>query len=146
MCLMWQTSTFSGSSSRDEQCAPLPVLRRELRLGPAALAVHQFDGFDKAGAQYTRTRCFPDIARKPGCIADDAQDLIAVGEVHGPEQADLRLHLFQGKAECHRYGVEGAADLAIGPVGEEAEAVLVRIDGKQPGFLFLEDVVVSTRS
>jgi hypothetical protein len=33
----------------------------------------------------------------------------------------------------------------MGPVGEEAEAVLGRVDGKKPGFLFLENVVVSPR-
>src|SRR3990172_3180794 len=65
--------------------------------------------------------------------------------MHGPEEADLRLHLRQGQAECLSNGVQGTVDPAMGPVGEEAEAVLGRVDGKKSRFLLLEHVVVSSR-
>jgi hypothetical protein len=39
--------------------------------------------------------------------------------------------------------MQGAVDPATGPIGEEAETVLGRVDGKKSRFLFLEHVVVS---
>jgi hypothetical protein len=114
-----------------------------LHLGPASLAVHQLDRLDKAGAQAARTRRFPGVAGEQKCVVDQGKDLATFREVQGPEQADLRLHLFQGQAERRCDGVQGAVCPAMGPVGEEAEAVLGRVDGKKPGLLFLEHIVVS---
>jgi hypothetical protein len=129
----------------DQQRAPLTVLRRVLHPGPASLTIHQLDRLDKTGAQTARARRFPGIAVEQKCIIDHSQDLSTFREVHGPEQADLRLHLRQGQAECLSNGVQGAVDPAMGPIGEEAEAVLGRVDGKKSRFLFLEHVVVSPR-
>ena len=118
------------SSPGDQQRAPVPVLRRLLHRGPASLAIHQLDRLDKTGAQTTRTRRFPGIALEPKCIADHGEYLIAIREVHGPKEADLRLYLLEGQAECHGNSVQGAVGPVIGPVGEEAETILGRVDGK----------------
>ena len=123
--------------------SPLSVLCRLLHLGPASLSVHQLDRLDKAGAQTPRTRRFRGIAAEQKSVVYHGEHLIAFREVHGPEEADLRLHLLQGQAEPNGDGVQGAAGPAVGPVGEEAEAVLGRVDGKKPRFFFIEHVVVS---
>jgi hypothetical protein len=44
---------------------------------------------------------------------------------HGPEQADLRLHLRQRQAGRQCGGVSGAAGTEMGPVDEEMQAVPV---------------------
>ncbi len=41
--------------------------------------------------------------------------------------------------------MQGATDPVMRPVGEETEAVLGRVDGKKPRFLFFENVIVAPR-
>jgi hypothetical protein len=126
-----------------QQRAAVSVLGCKLHLRSASFAVYPLDRFDKSGAQAGRTGRFPDIAREQKSIVDHSQDLIPIREMHGPEHADLRLHLLQGKPEHYSDRMQGAVDPGMGSIGENAEAALVCVDGKKPGFFFLEHVVVS---
>ena len=77
----------------DQQCALVPFLCRFHHLCSTPIAIHHIDRIHKTVAETAGACSFPGIAVKQERIADRGQDLVAFREVHGPEQADLRLDL-----------------------------------------------------